>query len=234
MKWPTNLPPLVYKKLGERQDEARFVTVLCASDHEYEVKDEIKYFIVNLLTQSYDCGLWELSGIPCKHALAIIAVKRSHGEDFMHQYLTKEAYLKTYKNVIHPIPDEAHWPHIQHNKVLPPMQKRMPGRLKKIRKRGPEEPPKQKRSGGVKCRGCGQWGHNIRTCKNNQGKQGNRDVEVKSISKQTPKKRAREVFTQVPPTITQNQVEGNASQHGDVSSQPLTVNAPLHSSGNAS
>ncbi|KAK1571941.1 hypothetical protein Q3G72_025216 [Acer saccharum] len=74
-------------------------------------------------------------------------------------------------------------------------------------------------------------------------------LEVKSISKQTPKKRALEVgsssiapnirrrvevFTQVPPTITQNQVEGNASQHGDVSSQPLTVNAPLHSSGNAS
>ncbi|KAI9161324.1 hypothetical protein LWI28_016350 [Acer negundo] len=49
----------------------------------------------------------------------------------------------------------------------------MSGRPKKNRKRDPEESPKQKRSGGVKCRGCGEFGHNIRTGKAKDGGRGN-------------------------------------------------------------
>ncbi|KAI9160652.1 hypothetical protein LWI28_010346 [Acer negundo] len=48
--WSSVLPPLVNKKLTERQDEARFVDVLCASDNEYEVRDGITFYIVNLET----------------------------------------------------------------------------------------------------------------------------------------------------------------------------------------
>ncbi|KAK2638316.1 hypothetical protein Ddye_026111 [Dipteronia dyeriana] len=102
-KWSSNLPPPVAKKLVERQDEGRFMTVLCASDTKYEVKEESKYFIINLITRSCDCGLWEVSGIPCKHAMAVITAKRLSAEDYIDAYLTKAAYLKNYSYVIHPI-----------------------------------------------------------------------------------------------------------------------------------
>ncbi|KAK2652072.1 hypothetical protein Ddye_011928 [Dipteronia dyeriana] len=95
-KWSSNLPPLVAKKLAKSQDESRFVTVLCASDTEYRVKEDIKYFIANLITRSCDCVLWEVSGIPYKHAMAVITAKRLSAEDYIDAYLTKAAYLKTF------------------------------------------------------------------------------------------------------------------------------------------
>ncbi|TXG57655.1 hypothetical protein EZV62_015484 [Acer yangbiense] len=70
--WVSNIPPLVNKKLSERQDDLRFVLVLCASDKEFEVKDGVTFYIVNLDSKRCDCGLWELSSIPCKHALAVL------------------------------------------------------------------------------------------------------------------------------------------------------------------
>ncbi|KAK2646147.1 hypothetical protein Ddye_021342 [Dipteronia dyeriana] len=138
MSWSSVIPPLVQKKLSDRQDEARFVTVLCASDKEFKVKEDVKLYIVNLETQSCDCGLWELSGLPCKHAMAVITTTRKNPSDFVHPYLTKDVYLRTYNHVIHPIPDQEQWPHIQHNTVLPPVKKMKPGRPKKNRKRARE------------------------------------------------------------------------------------------------
>ncbi|TXG63779.1 hypothetical protein EZV62_010773 [Acer yangbiense] len=97
-------PYLVQKMLSDRQNEARFVTVLCASDKEFEVKEDVKFYIVNLKTQSCDCGLWELSGLLCKHAIVVITIRKNPSK-FMHPYLTKYAYLRTYNHVIHPISD---------------------------------------------------------------------------------------------------------------------------------
>ena len=102
--WSAVIPHLVQKMLSDRQNEARFVTVLCASDREFKVKEDVKFYIVNLETQSCDYGLWELSGLPCKHAIVVITT-RKNPLDFVHPYLTKDAYLRTYNHVIHPIPN---------------------------------------------------------------------------------------------------------------------------------
>ncbi|KAL5773030.1 hypothetical protein ACOSP7_012647 [Xanthoceras sorbifolium] len=95
-------------KITERLEEAKFVDVLCASEHEFEVKDEQKFFVVNLQTYSCDCGRWEVTRIPCKHTLAIIIAKRLNVADYVDKSLTKSAYLKTYGYVIHQIPDQSH------------------------------------------------------------------------------------------------------------------------------
>ncbi|KAK3205502.1 hypothetical protein Dsin_019548 [Dipteronia sinensis] len=76
--------------------------------------------------------------------MAVITAKRMQGQDFVNVYLTKEAYMRTYNNVIHPIPDQAAWPTIKPRNVLPPLHKRMHGHPKKNRKRGPEEGPNKK------------------------------------------------------------------------------------------
>ncbi|KAK0572132.1 hypothetical protein LWI29_026610 [Acer saccharum] len=143
-------------------DEGRFVTVLCASETKFEVKDELIYYNVDLEKYTCDCGLWQVSGIPCKYAMVVVTTKRLNVHDFVHIYLTKEYYLKTYSHVINPIPNEALWPEIEHIEVLPPMKKKMPRRLKKTRKMSKDEPAKHKRSSRVRCR---EFGHNVRICK---------------------------------------------------------------------
>ncbi|KAK3184793.1 hypothetical protein Dsin_032079 [Dipteronia sinensis] len=153
--WASNIPHLVNKKLSERQDDWRFVSVLCASDKEFEVKDGVSFYIVNLDSKRCDYGLWELSGIPCKHTLAVLTSTRQQVENFIHPYLLKGAYIRTYNNIIHLIPDQSPWPNIQANLVLPPEKKRKPGMPKKNHKSAPDEPHKIKRSGGVKYNSCG-------------------------------------------------------------------------------
>ncbi|KAL5785943.1 hypothetical protein ACOSQ2_008335 [Xanthoceras sorbifolium] len=90
---------------------------MCASEHEFEVKDEQKFFVLNLQTQSCDCGRWEVTG------------KRLNVADYVDKSLTKAAYLKTYGYVIHPIPDQSHWPIVGERSGLPLPKKRLPGFL---------------------------------------------------------------------------------------------------------
>ncbi|KAK2663651.1 hypothetical protein Ddye_002225 [Dipteronia dyeriana] len=111
-RWASNIPHLVNKKLSEIQDDSRFVSVLCASDKEFEVNDGVTFYMVNLDSKRCDCRLWELSGIPCKHALAVLTSIRQQAENFIHMYLLKDAYIRTYNNIIHPIPDQSLWPNI--------------------------------------------------------------------------------------------------------------------------
>ncbi|KAK3225584.1 hypothetical protein Dsin_005446 [Dipteronia sinensis] len=164
-KWGSKVPPKVAKKMAERQDEGRFVNVFCASPDAYEVREGHKFWIVDFRTWSCDCGLWEISGIPCKHAMAVITGRRMNNNDFVHKYLTTEAYLKTYSYVIYPIPDKTQWPQVQHVEVLPPIEKKLSGRPKKKKKRGADEPRKNTRNSGNRCGNCGELGHNVRSCK---------------------------------------------------------------------
>ncbi|KAL5860891.1 hypothetical protein ACOSQ3_002208 [Xanthoceras sorbifolium] len=88
-KWTGPIPLKFCKKLAERQNERRYVTILCLTGTLFEVKDRTKYYIVNLETHCYDCGLWEVSEIPFKHAMTVITTKRLNYRDYVHKYLTK-------------------------------------------------------------------------------------------------------------------------------------------------
>ncbi|KAK3230735.1 hypothetical protein Dsin_002616 [Dipteronia sinensis] len=218
-KWDGNVPPAVCKKLAKMQDKGRFVTVLCASETKFEVKDALIYYNVDLENYTCDCGFWQVSGIPCKHAMAVITTKRLNIRDFVHKYLTKEYYLKTYSHVINPIPNEFLWPEIEHIEVLPPMKKKMLGRPKKNRKKSKDEPVKHKRSGGVRCSGCGEFGHNARTCKGCGSTSTHKSVKTGNSSQSAHNISA---IVRVSPT----NVVG--------CSQPLTTSGPLYCSQNAS
>ncbi|KAL5756591.1 hypothetical protein ACOSP7_021029 [Xanthoceras sorbifolium] len=81
--------------------------------------------------------------------LAVIIGKRLHVEDFVDQYLTKDAYVKTYSHIIHPIPSEDQCPESTQGPVVPQEKRKLPRRPKKSRKRAADEPQRQKRSSSV-------------------------------------------------------------------------------------
>ncbi|KAK3222682.1 hypothetical protein Dsin_009707 [Dipteronia sinensis] len=125
------------------------------------------------------CGSWQISGISCPHAIAVISHscgKQSLKDcvpNFIHKSLSKSAYIQTYRGMIHPLPDQNMWPTIETDVLLPSPYETQPGRPKLQRKMEAREKANGARSGTVICKLCGMAGHNKRTCKSNKssGKQ---------------------------------------------------------------
>ncbi|XP_021847076.2 uncharacterized protein [Spinacia oleracea] len=154
------------KEVDERTGESRFCYATACGGGEFEVRDAHVNFPIRLSTRSCGCGKWQISGIPCKHALRVIYDQRLNPIDFVSPFFKSAAYKLTYADHIHPMSDPTQWPNFSLPTIQPPVIKRQAGRPAKKRKRGPNEPRKGKRNSNVKCGKCREFGHNSRTCKN--------------------------------------------------------------------
>ncbi|KAI3924989.1 hypothetical protein MKW92_028274 [Papaver armeniacum] len=66
---------------------------------------------VSLLQKTCECGKWQISGVPCVHAVAVIAqhcslYKHSPAlyENYVHEYFTVEMYMVSYAGIIYQSP----------------------------------------------------------------------------------------------------------------------------------
>ncbi|KAH7548595.1 hypothetical protein JRO89_XS14G0176700 [Xanthoceras sorbifolium] len=164
LKWPTDIPPAIRRQLQRNQTDERYFDPLRCGEWEVKVVDGRRQFVIHLDKKTYECGLWVISGVPCKHAIACISKIRVDVENYVHDYLKKPAYLRTYSHYIHAIPDESLWPEVESETVLPPKKRRRAGRPRLSRQRGAGEPARVKRSVGFRCSKCKQVGHNSRKC----------------------------------------------------------------------
>jgi len=112
-------------------------------------------------------GQWDMTGIPGPHAICTILYHSSKPEQYLHRYYSVENYKKAYDPMIYPIPSEDLWVRTGQDEV-DPFVRATPGKPKKVRRRGPDEPrnPHCMRKGGVtmRCSKCRAVGHNARTC----------------------------------------------------------------------
>lgn len=70
LKWEGNLPPLVKKMLVKVREEARELHVVFGKNQSFEVVYEnTKVNVVDLGKKECDCSNWQVSGLPCKHAM---------------------------------------------------------------------------------------------------------------------------------------------------------------------
>ncbi|KAK3204682.1 hypothetical protein Dsin_018728 [Dipteronia sinensis] len=177
--WRDVLPPKVNAKIIKNSKTNRQLTIISVGDQEYELLGSDETFAVKMREYHCGCGSWQISVIPCPHAMA--AISHSCGRqslkawvpNFVHQSLTKSAYIQTYRGMIHPLPDQKMWPPIETDELLPPPYETQPGRPKLQRKREDGEKAKGGRSGTVIYKLCGMADHNKRTCKSSKssGKQ---------------------------------------------------------------
>ncbi|XP_028115334.1 uncharacterized protein LOC114313164 [Camellia sinensis] len=145
------------KQLEVTQKWSRTCTVEYAGGNEYEVKDnEGVNHIVHIGAMTCVCRQWEISGLPCKHAVAAISHSRLNIEDFVHPYYSKATYLRANGGMIHPILHHSMWTLIPGDPLQPPPLKRLPGRPRTSRKRAAHEPPagtsQTKRSSTLRCK----------------------------------------------------------------------------------
>ena len=92
------LPPQVRRRILDGRVKSRSMSVMFGHNDTFEVMEDVsKRKVVNLKANEYDCVEWQLSGLPCAHALYCIDVMRYNVNDFVHPLVKNEALKKTYK-----------------------------------------------------------------------------------------------------------------------------------------
>ncbi|KAK1553838.1 hypothetical protein Q3G72_004277 [Acer saccharum] len=143
--WSSVLPPKVHAKILRHGRESRSLKMIAVGNMEYELLDVSGGYVVKLKEYNCQCGSWQVSEIPCCHAMATIshycgrAAVKDKVAKFVHSSLTNSAYMQTYVGMIHPILNQKRWPevpacilipgHIEH--MNPPPRIVQPGRPKK-------------------------------------------------------------------------------------------------------
>ncbi|GER36314.1 FAR1-related sequence 1 [Striga asiatica] len=95
--------PDVLKKLNASiMDSKIWIAIPCGDLHRsvFEVSRRHEKFVVNLKRHTCTCRIWDISGIPCKHAIAAVDNIGGKHEDFVSEYFKKENFLKTYGRAI--------------------------------------------------------------------------------------------------------------------------------------
>ena len=124
------------KYLRNLSDEAPALLVYPVSQYEITVIDGDLDGEVNLQNRSCSCRRFDLTGLPCEHALAGARDCSINPYTLCSRYYTVEAWLASYTENIFPLGNEETWDvpdHIKQLCVLPPLVKPKVGRPKKNR-----------------------------------------------------------------------------------------------------
>ncbi|KAH0633887.1 hypothetical protein KY284_036678 [Solanum tuberosum] len=136
-------------------------------DNGYEVTEGADRHIVNLREKKCTCRTWDLTGIPCPHAIKAMEHKKMIPKKEIHWYYSKEAALAVYK----------HKPKLMREREKDEAVKRQ-GVWKQTRK-----------GKMMTCSNCGEQNHNARGCEKGkqpakQGKESGKGKKRKQPTKQ--------------------------------------------------
>ena len=104
-----------------------------------------KEFVVDFSKRTCTCKRWQLSGIPCHHAIACCRTHRVDPESLVHSSYSIDAYKRAYAYNLVPMRGRVYWEKMNAVHVLPPLFTKVMGRPKKNRKKAPEEKKNKKR-----------------------------------------------------------------------------------------
>ncbi|XP_074375311.1 uncharacterized protein LOC141717097 [Apium graveolens] len=209
--------PSAQKKLNKAVQWAGNCVVNWSGGSTYSVTttDGGHELVVDLVKKTCTCRKWELTGIPCYHACACIALRNETWDHYISEWYKKEMYFKLYNTTLDPIVGPDFWEDTPEPKPLPPNVKIPTGRPKKKRNTTndvPKDPTKMSRKNTVvHCNYCKAQGHNWRSCvarKNDDKKkaeaegkeftEGKTKVKCKNCGKEGHNSRTCKVPKQVP------------------------------------
>ena len=160
--------PHIIKDLRERSrnldmDVQRSGNILA----EVSVKGSNGYkCVVNLEERTCSCRKWQVSGIPCKHAIAFITYLGEPLEKYVDMFYSVDKFKAAYEALIPALPDKSQWAQSDHNFFMhPPLLKPTAGRRQNERFKGCTEGSRTKRKGSHQCKVCKNYGHRWYKCK---------------------------------------------------------------------
>lgn len=180
-RWTTTLTPSMEEKLRNEALKAQSFQVLPSESSIFEVHGE-SVEIVDLSQWDCSCKGWQLTGLPCCHAIAVSEGIGRSVYDYCSRYFMAECYRKTYAESIYPIPDVEGPPLDADDKlviVTPPTKRApgKPGKRAKLKQAGSLELVRRQ----MQCSKCKGLGHNKKTCKEVETDEGSSTPEVLAI-----------------------------------------------------
>nr|AAP12925.1 transposon protein, putative, mutator sub-class [Oryza sativa Japonica Group] len=166
-KMDDGIIPGVMKQLNDATSLLKVVKIARSDDGFAEVTlvdtdNKTRRHIVDLDNQKCSCRAWQITGKPCRHALAWICSSGGRIQDFVSPYYSVQMFRIAYAGRVPPMTDRTQWPVVDLGfKVHVPKQKRGAGRPRVQRIRGFLEPGRKR----VKCKRCKRFGHFEKTCK---------------------------------------------------------------------
>ena len=122
--------------------------------------------VVNLEERTCSCRKWQVSGIPCKHAIAFITHLGEPLENYVHMFYSVDKFKAAYEALIPALPDKSQWAQSGHNFFMhPPLLKPTAGRRQNQRFKGCTEGSTIKKKGSHQCKVCKNYGHRWYKCK---------------------------------------------------------------------
>ena len=167
-KWTGRICPKIKKKLDKFTEWSNECIVKPAATKIFSVSslEMEQRYCVDFHTMTCSCKRWQLTGIPCHHAIACCRHDRINPESLVHSCYTIDTYLKAYSFSLVPLRGRVFWEKMGGAVIHPPLFTKVMGRPKKNRKKAPEEKIKK----GVKiftksgvtmhCSICRQPNHN--------------------------------------------------------------------------
>lgn len=162
-QWLTRLTPSMEEKLEKENLKVRPLQVLLSAGSTFEVRGDTTE-IVDIDLLDCTCKGWQLTGLPCCHAIAVIGCIGRTPYEYCSRYFTVESYRLTYSETLNPVPS-MNEPFQNDSSqaavtVTPPPTRRPPGRPTKKRF-GSQDVVKRQ----LQCSRCKGMGHNKSTCK---------------------------------------------------------------------
>ncbi|KAL3517043.1 hypothetical protein ACH5RR_023945 [Cinchona calisaya] len=108
---PGQLWPRVFKKIEKEKNKTNICIPRCAGRHKYQITcisgDQ---YAVDLEQRTCTYRRWDLSGLPCNHAISAIYRTREKLDMYVDDCCKKEAYLRSYEPVVNPASGHNGWP----------------------------------------------------------------------------------------------------------------------------
>ncbi|KAL0299943.1 UNVERIFIED_CONTAM: hypothetical protein Sangu_3147500 [Sesamum angustifolium] len=142
-RWKGKICPRIKKILQKNGDKGSSDCIpIKANDIHYEISCfDGSRCTVDLQRHTCSCRRWDLSGIPCKHAMSTINSQRLDAEDFIVECYSVATYLRVYQPCIMPVNGPEKWQHTDLPPLLPPNIARGVGRPARARRLEPDEVP---------------------------------------------------------------------------------------------
>lgn len=107
-------------------------------------------FKLNIGERTCSCRRWQLSGIPCAHAISCMYYVGYILEEFVDDVYKKVTYMRVYNHLIETLEGVDSWPKYGRVPLLPPDIENMPGRPKLYaRKKQPNEQDEGKKGNDI-------------------------------------------------------------------------------------
>ncbi|XP_071727827.1 uncharacterized protein [Rutidosis leptorrhynchoides] len=187
-KWDGPLTIAATKLFQKIKSDANKCSILWGGNQKYQVSGQSvngqpqEQCVVDMETRSCACRKWELTGMPCKHAVAVNWNMVENGmevgdpESWYHDVYKLTTWNNTYQFTVEPLNGRHLWPSAGNLKtrdvtLVAPKKVSTPGRPKKKRRLSVNENDDIGEGGKIstqgklkKCGKCGQFGHNRRGC----------------------------------------------------------------------